>query len=338
MDSRNFPIHRGRLQRIVAAVGLAVASALLFTAGAGAAVPGTDGRIAFNHTLPGNDGLAEIVTAESDGTDGHVLSLPYATETFSTPVWSPDGNRLLISHVLRFTTSGDCCLPFRPVIVNADGTGAKLLTMPWAPLDSDCLVWTPDQTRLLCGIGDNQAGIFSLRASDGLNPVRLTTNPYGNNDQPADVSPRGDQFVFERFRPGPSGSRYHAQQDALFVENISGSGLHRITGWGAALRHDVAEASWSPDGQRIIASNVEGHLFTVHPDGTGLTIIHLQTGMSWSYAFQPHWSPSGTRIIFAMNTSGAPEGLYTARPDGSDVKRVTNPDTFDNAPSWGSHS
>ncbi len=325
------------MRRTLLLLASLVAGVLLFPASAGATVAGSDGLIAFNRTLPDTDGLAQILTADPSGGNVKVLPLPYQVETFSSPVWSPDGSEILISHTLRFLGNGDCCLPFRPLIVNADGSGAKLLTMPWAPPDSDCLAWTPDQTRILCGIGGDHPGIFSVRASDGLDPIRLTTNPYGDNDQPADVSPNGGRFVFERFRLGPVGSHDRAQQDALFVANIDGSGLHRITGWGAAIKHEVAEASWSPDGRRIIAANVAGQLFTVHPDGSGLTIVHLQAGTSWSFAFQPHWSPSGTRIIFAMSRSGAPRGLFTARADGSHVQRVTTTDTLDNAPSWGTH-
>jgi Tol biopolymer transport system component len=283
--------------------------------------------------------LANIMIANPDGSGLHALDLPYDVESFSTPVFSPDGKRLLISHVIRFLPNGDCCQPFRPVIVNADGSNPKLLMMPWAPLDNDCLAWTLDQTRLLCGIGGVGSGIFSVRASDGLDPVRLTTNRYaradnGSEDVPGDVSPDGTRFVFIRFRPGPVTADFHAQTAAWFVENLDGTGLRRITGWSVA-KHEVASASWSPDGRLILGSNTAGQMFTVRPDGFGLTRIHPQIGPSWTIAFQPHWSPSGTRIVFGMFGKNVEGGLFTAHPDGTDVHRMTTQDAFDNAPTWG---
>jgi Tol biopolymer transport system component len=328
-----------RVRRWLIVPGLLAALAVLaFATRAWATVPGTDGLVAINHTLPDGSGLGQVITMNADGTDAHALALPFPTETFSTPVWSPDGSRLLVSHVVRLTSTGDCCLPFRPVIADADGSNARLLTMPWAPFDSDCLAWTPDQTRLLCGIGGDTPGVFSVRASDGLDPVRLTTNPYASNDAPADVSPDGDRFVFFRYRPGPpTVPNDHAQQVAMCVENMDGSGLRQITGWGKAMRHDLTGASWSPDGTRIVGANVNGQLFTVTPDGSGTKPIQLAGIPGGAFAFQPHWSPSGARIIFGMFVKGEPEGIYTARPNGSDVERVTSPDSFDDAPTWAVH-
>jgi hypothetical protein len=98
----------------------------------------------------------------------------------------------------------------------------------------------------------------------------------------------------------------------------------------------VASAQWSPDGTRIISETTAGLLFTVHPDGRGLQIIHLQVSGLY-FAFQAHWSRDGTRIIFGMFTNGG-EGIYTANPDGSNVVQVTNaPTGFDTAPDWGTH-
>ena len=40
----------------------------------------------------------------------------------------------------------------------------------------------------------------------------------------------------------------------------------------------------------------DGRLFAVRPDGDGLTQINLQTGTQQYFAFEPRWSPDGTRI------------------------------------------
>ena len=206
--------------------------------------------------------------------------------------------------------------------------------MTYAPFDMDCPVWSLDQSPILCGFGGDQPGVFSVNASDGGDPVRLTTNPYSNVDQPTDISPDGTQFVFVRFKPGPNDRARHS---ALFVENVDGTGLRQITPYGLTHAHDFPWAAWSPDGQKIISATTQGLLFTVQPDGSGLRVIHLQTRTGDYLALEPHWSPDGTRIVFLMFLSTMGEGIYTAKPDGSDVVQVTNAPTLDSAPDWGPH-
>jgi TolB protein len=305
-----------------------------------AEVRGANGQIAFERLRPGAidaPGQGTVFVANPDGTHAQQVPLVYPTDVDAPIDWSPDGTKLLISHTVRFDSSGNCCLPFRPAIVNPDGSDFELLTMEWAPFDMACPVWTTDQTRLLCGTGEDPIGIFSVRASGG-DPRRLTTYPFSPNcnacDTPTDVSPDGTRFVFLRFfrENGPG-----QQQVAIYVEKLDGTGLRQLTPYGYAAPHEAASAQWSPDGTRIISETTTGHLFTVRPDGGGLSQIRLQVGRANYFAFHPHWSPDGTRIIFAMFINGT-EGLYTANPDGSNVVRVTDaPTGFDDAPDWGTH-
>jgi Tol biopolymer transport system component len=321
--------------------GVTVAGMILFglvaTGGlARAVVPGSNGQLAFARQVP--TGGANVFTANPDGSGEQQVPLVYSAEDFGVPVWSPDGTKLLISHTLRLDSSGNCCLPFRPAIVNPDGSGFTLLTISYGPFDMGCQVWSLDQTRLLCGFGGDQPGVFSVRASDGGDPVRLSTNPFGTADVgamdvPTDISPDGTRFVFVRFRPGAKDA---AQKVALFVENVDGSGLRQITPYGFAQAHEIASARWSPDGQEIISETREGLLFMVHPDGSGTRLIRLQTGTNPYYAFEPDWSPDGTRIVFCMSINGQ-EDVYTAKADGSDLIQVTDTPDFENGPDWGTH-
>ena len=326
---------------------LACLTLVLATAGAAhATFPGTNGRIAFTRQITTD--IAGVFTAKPDGSDEQQVPLggTDGVEIFSDVHWSPDGRELLIGHTLRIDPStGQCCLPFRAAIVKPDGSDYKVLTMPYAPFDGGCGVWSLDQTRLLCGFGGDHPGIFSVRSSDGGDPLRLTTYPYGGTDArdvPTDISPDGTQFVFLRYRPGPSHGGpfpFITEQVALFVENIDGTGLRQLTPFGLGEPHEIASAKWSPDGLKIISEMHDGRLFVVYPDGTGLTTIKLQTGTERYFAFEPHWSPDETRIIFCMYINGG-EGIYTANLDGSDVKQVTfttNFNTLFNGPDWGTH-
>ena len=322
------------MRRLAVLAPLAALAALgtLASAPARAAAPGTNEQITFARQLPG--GGADVFTTNPDGSNTHQVPLVYPAEDFGIPIWSPDRSQLLISNILRSDASGNL-LPFRPATVDLDGSNFKLLKPPNAPFDMSCSGgWYAGGSRLLCGFGDSQPGVFSIRASDGGDPVRLTTYPYGTScnacDAPADVAPDGRRFVFLRFKD----ENTTHQQVALFVEKLDGTGLRQLTPYGLAEPHEIASAQWSPDGREIISETTQGRLFVVHPDGTGLTMIRLQTGTTQYFAFEPDWSPDGTRIVFCMYINGQ-EDIYTANADGSNLVQVTNTPAFENGPDWG---
>jgi Tol biopolymer transport system component len=303
-----------------------------------AVVPGTNGQITFTQGPTNSVGPplpATIWVANPDGSHAQEVPLPegFQVEVFSDLVWSPDGTELVISHTWRLDNNGQCCL-FQPATMNPDGSNFNLLA------NGNCEVWSLDQTRLLCSFPD---GIFSVRTSDGGDPVRLTTYPFGPNcnacDFVQDISPDGSRFVFLRFKR-ENFVNEHTQQVAIFVENTDGTGLQQITPYGVARPHEEGSAKFSPDGTLIISALTNGQLFVVQPRGTDLKTIKLQVGTQQYSAFEPQWSPDGTRIIFCMFINGG-EGIFTANSDGSNVKQVTfTMDTiteFFNGPHWGTH-
>jgi Tol biopolymer transport system component len=304
--------------------------------GANGNITFTQGVLDFNGGAPAN-----IFTANSDGSNVQEVPLPDGTrvEIFSGSVWSPNGTKLLISHTLRLDNTGQCCF-FQPATINPDGSNFNQLVPPNPPGASaagiDCGVWSHDGSRILCSFpAGDQPGIFSIRASDGGDPVRLITSPHNILlDLPTDISPDGKQFVFLRYRQPNTDP---TQQVALFVANMDGSGVQQITPYGLARAQEFASAQWSPDGLKIISENHFGRLFIVHPDGRGLTPIHLQPGTGNYFAFQPHWSPDGSRILFSMYINGG-EGIYSANPDGTNVVQIaftTDFNNFYNGPDWG---
>src|SRR5947208_167077 len=161
---------------LITAISLLATLVLPVQLAAQQTVSGINGRIAFNRQI-GPD-TAGIFTADADGTNEQQVPFPPDNRVEGGAVWSPDGMKLLISHTFRPDASGNCCLPFRPAIVNPDGSEFTLLSISYGPFDMDCPAWSHDQTRILCGFGDEGAGIFSIRASDGGDPVRLTTCPF----------------------------------------------------------------------------------------------------------------------------------------------------------------
>ncbi len=138
-------------------------------------------------------------------------------------------------------------------------------------------VWSPDGDRLACEafhLVDEafQSGVFTVRAGDGGDFRRLTTNPYpGGADLAADYSPDSDLIVFLRNRLDGS------TNSALFVVDVEASVIRRITPWGKARNG----GGWSPDGKWILFNDYRGRLWTVHADGTAMHRTKQEGNVPW---------------------------------------------------------
>jgi Tol biopolymer transport system component len=327
--SRDKEVHAMKRSAVVLVVTLMVSSVLGSGGPAVGTVLGSNGRIVFSRDDP-NLGDTVSYVVDPDGSDLHVLLGVPSPGTSESPRWSPDGSRIAV-------LSGPCCPATNAaVIVDPDTGSARVLTAPSPAIETLCWVWSPNARRLACeGHGNDDAsltGLYTIRSSDGRDLTRLTSNP-GGDDVPIDYSPDGSRIVFGRTGPaGPPGNN-----SALFVVDTNGSGLHRITPWGFS----DDDGSWSPDGTRIVFEHL-GSLYTVHPDGTGLVKLALQTGSSTTAfsAFDAGWSPDGTKLVFSLRArDGAGtvrEGIAIANADGSDVRMITTSPTRDASGDWGS--
>jgi Tol biopolymer transport system component len=304
------------------------AAAIVFVVVGGPAqakVPGSNGRIAFARDDPA---LGDTVTYTANPDGSHMQPL-LPGFTSGLPHWSPDGSEVAVGSSLGLP----CCdFPYSAVIINPDTGSFRTLAMQDPNVATFCTIWSPDATHLACaGDGPPDAsvnGVYTIRSSDGGGLTRIT-NVEGAIDIPIDYSPDGTQIVFGRVDPE---DHHCTKRSALYVVNVDGSGLHRITPWGFC----DDDGSWSPDGSEI-AFEHRGSLFVVHPDGSGLAKIPLATGSPQSSAGDFSWSPDGTKIAFLLITSTG-EGIATANADGSNVQQITNSPTFDNQPDWGSHA
>ena len=317
-------VRRARL----ALVGASLVAAL---AGPATTTAAGDGLIAYGRLLSPGPGAA-IDLINPDGTGRTEVPNTGLVEDFGIPTWSPDGSKLLISNAMLLDENGECCVAFRPATIEPDGSDYTLIDPPVFGSDMYCHGWSADGTRVLCGVGGDQPGIFSFRATDGGDARRLTTNPYGGADVAWSLSPDGAQFAFIRYRPGPMPAPrpFQPQKVGIFVANADGSNVRQVVPFGLAQAHELASANWSPDGEQIIATTTRGRLFVVRIDGTGLRQLSLDVD---GFAYQPDWSPSGDRIVFGMFVNGQPD-LYVANANGSNLTRITNSPDFEDGPDW----
>ncbi len=315
---------RGWALLVVSALGLAT---LATASPARAVVRGPDGRIAYTRFNPavGDDA---IFTANPNGTD--------EVEVFAGPAeaprWAPDGSRIAI-----VCFQGDFEF-VRNCTMNPDGSDFVQL-VPDPTLNQGVGTWSPDGSRLAAEVWSDldpsfTPGVFTFRSSDGGDIERLTTNPYGEHDIPADYSPDGSLVLFLRENPLLN---HHASSFALFRVNTDGTGVTQLTPWGMA----AGAGRWSPDGSRIVfavaANRPKGSLWVVRPDGTGLHKVFRPAGGA---AFQPTWSPSGDTIMFGLIPTpqqGVQEDLYSVNADGTGLAQVTNTPDFEENPDWGTY-
>jgi hypothetical protein len=180
---------------------------------AGAKAHGQNGQIAFSRYDQAT-GEPRVFIASPDGTHEHQLLLPLAGDG---PVWAPGGGKLLVT-VFRPEVS------VRPAIVNADGSGFRVLEVPQLPPDMDmgCRAWSPDATRLLCQATPRPAR-HALAARPCSPPGRDHMQPLAGREVAAVILSVNPQ-------PQPGTTAAHLVDDASDVSCKDGTGQHPVDG------------------------------------------------------------------------------------------------------------
>jgi TolB protein len=140
---------------------------------------------------------------------------------------------------------------------------------------------------------------------------------------------RNGPIVFRRFFD------VFQTRGALFTVNANGTGVRQLTHPPRGALD--TEPDWSPDGRNVVFERVfqggRNLVYTVGRDGRGAKQL-APCGRGCSGQEGPIWSPDGSQIAFG---SGGPrhEELWVARPDGSDLHRLTQPSRYDDQqPQW----
>ena len=106
---------------------------------------------------------------------------------------------------------------------------------------------------------------------------------------------------------GHGGAVVASSRDGLYVTNVDGTGLRRLTRSGGD-----DDPVWSPDGSEVafdaLQSDLQWAVLLVRADGTGRRLLHRGS--------QPEWSPDGTQLAFDDN-SGATNVSYVSNAAGT---------------------
>ena len=291
-----------------------------------------NGRIVFSRQDPSGENNYTYIT----GADGTVRRL-FPAYPSDAPNWSPDGRYVaVISGLDQGCSETTTCSGNTVIIDPSDGSWRALPPRGLPQVGTFCSLWSPDGSRFACeGGNDNDRsvnGLYTIRSSDG-GGLRRITNAGGMNDAPIAWSPDGTQIVFGRSDGGNCD-----QRSAIYVVNVDGTHERRITPWGFCDNH----GDWSADGKWIVFAPPGPSIFMVHPDGTGLKTLQLDTATPGrTFAGDVSWSPDGKKLVMLLFTpvdspSGDyQEGIATANADGSHLTFVTISPTFDHEADWG---
>lgn len=331
------------------AAGLALAPAF-----AHATTPGSNGQIAFTrYRLQDNPLWSEIWVANQDGSGEHRVSHSARAFVDRQPHWSPDGKQIAFTRCGKFVCS--------IWLVRPDGTEQHPLTRicwakPPACPDNSHPSFAPDGRHV---VFVNETGRIRERPTGGEieNSEIVTTDLQGGHTkvlrrstgfrvgfgQP-ELSPDGTKLVYRRYNSSRTRPVYRR---ALFVVNVNGSRLRRLTPW--SLR--ATGGDWAPDGSRILfASNAfkddnlapGTNLYSIRPDGTDLR--RLTNVGADHYVLAGSYSADGKAIVYATDLNATPKPLggntfpdiVTQPLGGGPVTRITHSANLDGWPTWGS--
>jgi len=277
--------------------------------------------------LPGNDiGYVRKDRAEPGAGIYYTSGKRGPRGDVRTASWSPDGKYVVFHKRLA--------VPPAPILRTFSSNPNYELSLLGTMLPA----FSPSGEQF---VTNNRAGANHLGASLVVTNTATGNSKTIHEEKTRNVlapqwSPSGDKIIFSvgefpAFFDGfhklflKSGDRVESGAQIAIV-NADGSGYQELI----KRAHNSAFPSFAPDGKRFVFRTFE-------KDGYGLRIMNLETRavttLTAEYDNFPLWSPRGDLIMFSRLVDGAYE-IYTIKPDGTSVKRLTSTHGNDAHMAW----
>lgn len=230
--------------------------------------------------------------------------------------FSPDDKQILFDS----TRSGN----FEIFIMNADGSNVRQLTFTKA--GNKHAVFSPDSTQILFTTDrENETADVYIMNADGSNPTKVVGwDKSEETAGPGSWSPDGTKIAFFSDRNGGHDDVYVMSAETVRPKLILSDS-----------ENDLRVPVYSPDGKKIAFSreldDKSGELRILDLQNGASTLVK-KTELSWSV---PKWSPDGDRIAFQDKVDGNSD-IFSIKPDGTDLLRLTTDVEADTQPAWSS--
>jgi Tol biopolymer transport system component len=256
-------------------------------------------RLAYTKTRDDFSSDVYLVTVGDDGRPGGPPALlRYGGKEASYPVWTPDGESLLLIDGVPSSNGGVLRVP-----INGAAPAGSLAGLEHA----GSLALSRDNGRLAFHRPGIDVDIWRIDLQNPAASGRVAPSTLW--EEGGDVSPDGARLAFSSNR---SGAR------EIWVADISGDHARQLTTFGGPV---PGTARWSPDQQSVA--------FDARPAGNSDVFIVPAGGGKIRQLTddpaedsRPAWAPDGKSIVFASSRSGQSE-IWRMPIDGGPAVQLT---------------
>ena len=255
---------------------------------------------------------------------------------------------------IRQVTHPDGLREHHLIIVNADGTGERVLFVGTYPHVLNVPVWSPDDRAIICSYGNSQGGtqnerIIEVSVADGMKK-ELSSESFFHVTKLAWLPDRSGLIMSGRKNFEDITELWRVSYPSMETLQIT-EGLSTYLDLSIAAKGDKAVATqsirnsdvwvgssqeprnlkkitqatdklcWTPNGRLIYGSDASGNgdLWIMRADGTDQRQLTVGTAAD----FRPVVTPDNRYIVFVSNRTGALQ-IWRMNIDGSNQVPLTN--------------